>query len=113
MAQDKETGFGECHEDASPFDKPVELPITSELDLHAFRPRDVKDVVMEYIHACQERGLLKVRVIHGKGIGALRETVHALLKKHPDVLEFALAGEAFGGGGATMVTLKPRPKPAG
>lgn len=86
---------------------PVPLPITSELDLHTFQPRDVKIVVTEYLAACRERGILEVRIIHGKGIGALRQTVHALLAKHPDVISFALATEAFGGWGATMVRLRP------
>lgn len=88
---------------------PVELPIDGVLDLHAFRPRDVKNVVMEYLALCRERGILEVRVIHGKGIGALRRTVHALLEKHPHVTHFSPASEAFGGWGATLVHLIPRP----
>jgi len=48
-----------------------------------------------------------VRIIHGKGIGQLRQTVHAILAKHPDVISFSLAGEAYGGSGATFVTLPP------
>jgi DNA-nicking Smr family endonuclease len=87
---------------------PVRLPITSELDLHTFQPRDVKVVVTEYLAACRERGILEVRIIHGKGIGALRQTVHALLVKHPDVVSFTLATEAFGGWGATIVHLRPK-----
>jgi DNA-nicking Smr family endonuclease len=87
--------------------KPVPLPITSELDLHTFQPRDVKVVVTEYLAACRERGILEVRIVHGKGIGALRQTVHALLAKHPEVERFALATDAFGGWGATIVHLRP------
>ncbi len=87
--------------------EPVPLPITSELDLHTFQPRDVKIVVVEYLAACRAGGILEVRIVHGKGIGALRQTVHALLAKHPDVERFALATEAFGGWGATIVHLRP------
>lgn len=90
-----------------PFDQPVELPITDELDLHMFRPRDVKDVVLEYLDACRAKGIHTVRIVHGKGTGQLRETVHALLRKHPDVVSFRLAGEGLGGWGATMVALRP------
>lgn len=86
--------------------EPVPLPITGELDLHTFQPRDLKVVVTEYLASCRERGILEVRIVHGKGIGALRQTVHALLAKHPDVTSFALAAEAFGGWGATMVRLR-------
>jgi len=89
-------------------DDPIELPIDGVLDLHTFRPQDVKVVVLEYLAACRERGVYEVRVVHGKGIGQLRQTVHALLREHPDVLAFALAGEAYGGSGATFVHLKPR-----
>jgi DNA-nicking Smr family endonuclease len=87
--------------------EPIPLPIDGVLDLHAFRPRDVKEVVTEYLRACREKGILEVRVIHGKGIGQLRQTVHALLQKHPDVISFDLAGEAYGGAGATFVQLRP------
>jgi len=78
------------------------------LDLHTFRPQDVKEVVLDYIELCRENGVHEVRIVHGKGIGQLRNTVHALLAKHPDVIYFALATEYYGGSGATIVHLKPK-----
>jgi len=87
-------------------DDPIELPIDGTLDLHTFQPRDVKSVVEEYLAVCRERGILDVRIIHGKGIGALRETVHATLRKMAEVESFSLAGDASGWG-ATVVRLKP------
>lgn len=87
-------------------DDPIELPIDGTLDLHVFQPREVKSVVEEYLAVCREKGILDVRIIHGKGIGALRETVHAALRKMPDVESFGLAGDASGWG-ATVVRLKP------
>jgi DNA-nicking Smr family endonuclease len=86
---------------------PVELPIDGALDLHTFRPADVKGVVTDYLAACRERGILRVRIIHGKGIGQLRQTVHALLPKLPDVESWHQAGELLGGWGATIVILRP------
>ena len=74
-----------------PDEPPVELPINGELDLHTFRPADVKDLVPNYLEECRKRGMLRVRVIHGKGIGALRETVHAVLRRTPGVRSFGLA----------------------
>ena len=75
------------------------------LDLHTFQPRDVKPLVNDYLDACRERGILDVRIIHGKGIGMLRDTVHAVLRARHDVEEFRLAPEDRGGWGATLVRL--------
>jgi len=93
-------------DDANDGREPVELPIDGVLDLHTFRPADVKGVVNDYLAECRRRGILQVRVIHGKGIGQLRRTVHSILAKHPNVVSFALAGEAYGGSGATIVHLR-------
>ncbi|HMK49275.1 MAG TPA: Smr/MutS family protein [Thermodesulfovibrionales bacterium] len=87
--------------------EPVELPIEGALDLHTFRPRDVKELLPDYVNACRSKGILEVRIIHGKGTGALRETVHSILKRLPEVVSFRLAGEDSGGWGATIVILRP------
>lgn len=89
-------------------DEPLELPIDGVLDLHTFRPQDVKDLVLDYLAACQERGILQVRIIYGKGIGSLRRTVHAILEKHPAVVSFTLDHPQFGGWGATLVQLRAK-----
>ncbi|HET6419170.1 MAG TPA: Smr/MutS family protein [Geobacteraceae bacterium] len=88
-------------------DEPVEVPIDGTLDLHTFRPAEVRDLVPDYLAACRERGILQVRIIHGKGTGVLREKVHAILGRMPEVASFRLAGEDGGGWGATVVTLRP------
>ena len=84
----------------------VELPIDGELDLHHFRPRDVKTLVPEYLQACLQRGIYAVRIVHGKGKGHLRRTVHAQLARNPLVAKFRLAPPERGGWGATLVDLK-------
>ena len=86
-------------------DEPVEYPVDGTLDLHTFHPRDVKDLVPEYLRVCREKGILDVRIIHGKGSGTLRRTVHAVLERLPEVDSFKLAGDGSSWG-ATIVRLK-------
>ena len=83
-------------------------PLTDELDLHTFQPRDCADVVAEYLLAAQDAGLPQVLIVHGKGTGALRRIVHGVLEGHPAVRSYRLAGEHAGGWGATVVELLPR-----
>jgi len=86
----------------------TEYPIDGILDLHMFAPRDAVSVVKEYLRACREKGILEVRIIHGKGKGVLRRTVHAMLEEHPHVLDFRL-DPGPSGWGATIVRLREDP----
>ncbi|MDJ0762917.1 MAG: Smr/MutS family protein [Myxococcota bacterium] len=90
----------------------VELPIDGVLDLHGFQPKEVKDLVADYIDACVERDIVEVRIIHGKGTGVLRRIVHSALQRHPSVKNFRLAGHGSGSWGATLVDLQPRTTPS-
>jgi DNA-nicking Smr family endonuclease len=93
-------------------DEPAaQLPIDGVLDLHAFRPEDVAELVQDYLDECQRAGILEVRIIHGKGKGTLRRTVHAGLERRTDVVSFGLAPLERGGWGATLVTLRACPPP--
>ena len=91
-------------------DAPVPLPITGELDLHTFHPRDLGELIPSWLDACRERGILRVRIVHGKGTGTLRTTVHALLQRSPHVRHFQLGNETEGSWGATVATLVPPAK---
>ncbi|MEW6114663.1 MAG: Smr/MutS family protein [Thermodesulfobacteriota bacterium] len=86
--------------------EPIEMPIDGVLDLHTFSPKELPGLLDDYIAACAEKGILELRIIHGKGKGVLRDRVAALLKKYPMVQSIAQAPLEAGGWGATLVTLK-------
>lgn len=86
--------------------EPIRIPINGILDLHTFRPAEVTALITDYLRECRSAGIWHVRIIHGKGTGTLRETVHALLRRSPEVRHFALADETAGGWGATIVELR-------
>jgi DNA-nicking Smr family endonuclease len=86
--------------------EPVEIPITGELDLHAFAPRDIPAVVEEYVRACRERGIRRLRLVHGRGIGVQRAVVQRVLRGLDGVASFSDAPPASGGWGATVVVLE-------
>lgn len=86
----------------------VEHPIGPELDLHTFRPDEISSLLPEYFAECRKRGILRVRIIHGKGSGTLRTGVHQLLAKLPEVQQWIWpADETSGAWGATWVVLFP------
>ncbi|HKO55465.1 MAG TPA: Smr/MutS family protein [Thermoanaerobaculia bacterium] len=94
--------------DPEPADaEPIAIPITDTLDLHPFRPADVRDVAREYLLEARARGLRQVRLIHGRGVGVQRENVQSLLRVLDFVEDFHDADPSGGGWGSTVVLLKP------
>lgn len=87
-------------------DAPVVLPVEDAIDLHSFLPSETASVVEEYLAAAVSRGFREVRIVHGRGIGAQRRTVRAVLGRSPLVLEFRDAPPEAGGWGATIVVLR-------
>ena len=88
-----------------PFSEPVEIPIGESIDLHYFRPSETASVVEAYVEAAFEAGFHRVRIIHGRGRGAQRAQVRALLERNPRVERFADAPGDLGGWGATLAWL--------
>ena len=88
--------------------EPIRIPVTDILDLHSVPPRDVKEVVEEYLSEAVRLGLKALRIIHGRGIGVQREMVRAILARHPNVIDYRDAPLEAGGRGATVVTLVDR-----
>src|SRR4029453_6453430 len=62
------------------------VPIEDSIDLHAFRPQDVVRVVNENVDAAGKKGLRRVRLINGRGIGVQPAMVQAALEK-PTLVE--------------------------
>lgn len=90
----------------NPFPDVVEIEITDSLDLHAFRPKEIKDVVEAYLREARAKGFQFVRIIHGKGIGVQREMVRKLLREKDFVKAFRSGDEFSGGSGTTVVEFK-------
>ena len=84
------------------------VPIEDSLDLHSFLPRDVRDVVSDYLDEAVRRGFREVRLIHGKGKGVRRAEVRRLLDGDPRVADVFDAPPGRGGFGATVVLLRAR-----
>jgi DNA-nicking Smr family endonuclease len=80
------------------------VPIEGTLDLHAFRPQDIRDVVTDYVEAAYEAGHREIRLIHGRGIGVQRATVQAVLAGHPLVEAYWDAPESHLG--ATIARIR-------
>lgn len=85
-------------------DEPVEIPIEETLDLHPFRPGEIRDVVREYLDQARLRGFREVRLIHGRGIGVQRANVQRLLRDLEFVEDFWDDAHL----GATVVVLSPK-----
>lgn len=83
------------------------MPIDGVLDLHLFNPKELGDLIPDYIEACLAKEIYSIRIIHGKGKGVLRRTVHSLLDRNPHVESYSLASDRSGWG-ATVVELKQK-----
>ena len=86
-------------------EEPTEFPVDGTLDLHTFAPQDIKSLIPEYIDACLQRGIIRLRIVHGKGTGTLRRIVHTALDQHPAVAAYRHESGSGGSWGATVVDL--------
>lgn len=100
-------GEGNRRNGAIPAQEPVDYPIDGTLDLHTFDPKEVRMLVPEYLAECRARGILEVRIIHGKGTGVLRRLVHSILRELPEVKEVRPGSGMHADWGSTIVTLMP------
>ncbi len=89
----------ELSEEDDPFAEPVVLEITDVIDLHSIPPKQISEIVEEYLQQAHARGFTIVRIIHGKGIGVQREAVRKILSRTEFVTGFY---DAPGNLGATI-----------
>ena len=88
--------------------EPIVIEIKDVIDLHTFRPKDIPELLDDYIRACVEKNYSSVRIIHGKGQGFLKARVEKILKRHPLVISFQAAPPEAGGWGATIAILNDK-----
>ena len=85
---------------------PKKAGVAAELHLLGRTTDETRDLVEQYLDDAFMAGLPSVRLIHGKGTGALRKTVRNLLAAHPLVDSFRDGEPSEGGAGATVAALK-------
>jgi len=93
-------GRGREHDDSPARRAPSELLLLGRTSDEA------RDLVEKYLDDAFLAGHVNVRLIHGKGTGALRKAVRALLAEHPLVESFRDGEPSEGGAGATVAALK-------
>lgn len=82
-----------------------EISASSEVDLRGMRVGEIEDLVMQAVDSAVRADLKTLRLIHGKGTGALRERVAEMLRKENRVASFRLGAWNEGGAGVTVVEL--------
>jgi DNA mismatch repair protein MutS2 len=79
-----------------------EVHVPTEIDLRGLRPDEAEGVVLSALDAAVSADLRSLRIIHGKGTGALRDRVAEMLRKDTRVKEFRLGAWNEGGAGVTL-----------
>ena len=82
------------------------MNVSTELDLRGENIEDSIYILEKFLDDAVLSSLTQVRIIHGKGTGALRQGIHQYLRKQPRVESFALASYGEGDSGVTVVKLR-------
>ena len=80
--------------------------VSGELDIHGMRAAEAADEVRKYLDNAVLAGLPSVRILHGRGTGALRQIVHEALQEYPYIANYQYAPFNEGGEGVTVATFK-------
>jgi DNA mismatch repair protein MutS2 len=84
---------------------PGKSGVPGELHLIGRTTDEARDLLEKYLDDAFLAGLSTVRIVHGKGTGALRRAVEDLLDGHPLIAEHRPGAPSEGGAGATVATL--------
>jgi DNA mismatch repair protein MutS2 len=79
--------------------------VSLELDMRGWRAEEVAPALDRYLNDAYLSNMPYVRLVHGKGTGALRQVVRNFLKTHPLVKSFRSGENVEGGDGVTVATL--------
>jgi DNA mismatch repair protein MutS2 len=79
---------------------------TNELHLRGMTTDEVGDAIERFVSAAVVHGIATLRIVHGKGTGALRARTQEVLKRLPEVRSFRLGRWGEGDTGVTVVELK-------
>ena len=82
------------------------LSVSSEIKLLGMTVDEALSVLDKYLDDAYIAKLEEVRIVHGKGTGALRKGIHSFLSNHPHVKDFRLGTLGEGEMGVTVVTIK-------
>ena len=82
------------------------LRFSPELDVRGERVSDALDIVIHYIDDAMMLSVGSVRIIHGKGTGALRDELQKYLRTIPGIKSVQDEHIQFGGSGVTIVTFE-------
>ncbi len=86
------------------------VELTDEIDLHHFSPKDAKALLGEFLEQAREKGLRRVRIIHGRGRSVLKSITVGVLEASPFVTAFRDDGANWG---ATVADIDPETGPDG
>jgi DNA mismatch repair protein MutS2 len=98
-------GRGQGEGDSSRISTPGKGAVAVEINIIGRTTDEARDLLEKYLDDAFLAGLTSVRIIHGKGTGALRRAVEELLSAHPLVAEHRPGASSEGGAGATVATL--------
>ncbi len=79
---------------------------STRIDIRGNKPEEIEFEVLRFLDNAYSAGIQRVEILHGKGTGVLKKTVHDLLKQHDKVKNYYFAPVEFGGEGITIAELK-------